>query len=59
MVRVLSPTLFNIIISKIGLEIKTRKNNPKILVYADDVMLWMSNAREFEENLKSVKLHRK
>ena len=36
--------------SEIYVEIKLRKNNTKILVHPDDVMLQTNNAKEFEEN---------
>jgi len=31
-----------------------KKNNTKILVFADDVMLWINNAKELEENLNQL-----
>ena len=37
--------------NEIFLEIK---NNTKILVYADDVILWTNNAKELEENLNQL-----
>ena len=51
---ILSPTFFNIIMSEICLEIKQEKNNTKILVYADDVMLWANNVKELEKNLNRL-----
>ena len=48
---VLSPTLFNIIMSEICLEIK---KITLILVYADEVMFWTNNAKELKENLNRL-----
>ena len=50
--NLIAPTLFNITMSEICLEIKKKmkKKRTKILVYAYDVMLWTNNVNELEEN---------
>ena len=47
-----SPTLFNITLSKICLQVKKGGGGiTKILIYAEDIMLWTNSAKELQENL--------